>query len=743
MRILIYLWIAFIFTPLSTGDETFQLEYFETLKSSDIRSRVRRSPDPNPASRLHEFWFSSFGRDFHLMLKQSSVVTRKTKVTLITPSGGKVENQLNLQDFFTGTIAGDDDAHVEAHWEDNLLSTYITTADDIYIIEPSWRVLGESTNHSLIAYRKSDVKLEELHHGGEKVRFCAQDDKYDKSHNRASEYFLQMAALNTQTQTGQSRVKRENIKSFGTKRVCKLFLVADYEFHKNVGDGRAHTTANYIIGTLNKVNEIFRRTKWPDDNSDLIGLGFEIAELQIHQNYSTEKGHYNYGPMKNWTANTLLQAFSRDEQFRGFCLAHLFTFHKFERGVLGLAYISSHKEKDPGGLCSWDFFHQGHNSMLNTGLSTSKNSKGHRILSLEAALVTSHELGHNWGSEHDPDTSDCAPPSERGGHYLMYPYAVTGYDQNNKFFSQCSKQYISKVLESKGPRCFTESSDVTFCGNGKLEEDEECDAGYYGDNCCDRDCKLKPGAICSGWNYECCVRSTCKIADKNTSCGVENTLDCKGDAVCNGSSLNCPEPRIKNNGRPCIDGGICKDGVCLNFCEIKGKVPCICDPETGYACFKCCKYNTTNSTCQVDERMVELTDGRPCYHGYCESGHCKKQVSDMVQRLFSIIENITADEFVAFMKSNIVGTIIIFSLVLWIPASCTFSYFDRKNDRKLKRMRSRMNNVFILDEDKTKIRHAGNFKLKPAGSIIRQHGIRPLPTIQSFDYLDTERESKV
>jgi hypothetical protein len=30
---------------------------------------------------------------------------------------------------------------------------------------------------------------------------------------------------------------------------------------------------------MNKVNEIFRRTKWPDDNSDLIGLGFEVAEV--------------------------------------------------------------------------------------------------------------------------------------------------------------------------------------------------------------------------------------------------------------------------------------------------------------------------------------------------------------------------------------------------------------------------------------------------------------------------------
>lgn len=738
MRIFIYLLTTFICTNISSGNVLLKLRYFETLKPSDIHSRVRRSPDPNPSSRLHEFWFSSFGRNFHLMLKQSSVVTRKTKVTIINRRGQKVNSHLDLQDFLTGTIAGDDEAHVEAHWEDNLLSASVTTAEDIYVIEPSWRILGPSSNHSLIAYRKSDVHWGDHSVLGEKVKFCGQKDKYDPSHNRISEYSLQMATLNTQA--SKLRVKRENQKAFGNRIVCTLFLVADYEFHVHIGEGRTHTTANYIIGTMNKVNEIFRRTKWPDDQSDLIGLGFEVAELQIYENYTDKLDHFNHGPRANWTANTLLQAFSRDEQFRGFCLAHLFTFHKFERGVLGLAYISSPKAKDPGGICSWDFFLKGHKSMLNTGLSTSKNSKGHKILSLEASLVTTHELGHNWGSEHDPDTTDCAPPTIKGGHFLMYPYAVMGYETNNKFFSQCSRQYIYKVLESKGPTCFTESSDVTFCGNGKLEEDEECDAGYYGDDCCDKNCKLKPGAICSGWNFECCVRSTCKIAPKNTPCGIENTLDCKGDAVCNGSSQYCSEPLGKNNSEPCIDGGICRDGMCLNFCQIEGKEPCICSPESGYACYKCCKF-VNNSTCEVDKRMVMLTDGRPCYHGYCENGHCKKQVSDMIQRLFSIIENITADEFVEFMKSNIVGTIIIFSLVLWIPASCTFSYFDRKKDKKLRRMKSRMNNAFVLDEDRSLIKHAGSFKLKHAGSIIRQSGFKPLPTIQSYGYL--ERESKV
>ena len=39
--------------------------------------------------------------------------------------------------------------------------------------------------------------------------------------------------------------------------------------------------------------------------------------------------------------------------------------------------------------------------------------------------------GHNWGSEHDPDTPECAPDSAEGGRYIMYPSAVSGYQANN------------------------------------------------------------------------------------------------------------------------------------------------------------------------------------------------------------------------------------------------------------------------------------------------------------------------
>lgn len=69
---------------------------------------------------------------------------------------------------------------------------------------------------------------------------------------------------------------------------------------------------------------------------------------------------------------------------------------------------------------------------LNVGLSSSRNHYGQRVITREADLVTAHEFGHNWGSEHDPDTSECSPSARHGGSYLMYTYSVSGYDHNNK-----------------------------------------------------------------------------------------------------------------------------------------------------------------------------------------------------------------------------------------------------------------------------------------------------------------------
>lgn len=103
----------------------------------------------------------------------------------------------------------------------------------------------------------------------------------------------------------------------------------------------------------------------------------------------------------------------------------------------------------------------------------------------------------------------------------MYTYSVSGYDVNNKVkvaptfsapetlttlllfqrFSPCSLRSIKKVLQAKSGRCFSEPEE-SFCGNLRVEGDEECDAGLLGtednDACCDKNCKLRriQGAVC-------------------------------------------------------------------------------------------------------------------------------------------------------------------------------------------------------------------------------------------------------
>lgn len=52
-----------------------------------------------------------------------------------------------------------------------------------------------------------------------------------------------------------------------------------------------------------------------------------------------------------------------------------------------------------------EYFKNGYTLYLNSGLSSSRNHYGQRVITREADLVTAHEFGHNWGSEHDPDVS--------------------------------------------------------------------------------------------------------------------------------------------------------------------------------------------------------------------------------------------------------------------------------------------------------------------------------------------------
>ena len=385
------------------------------------------------------------------------------------------------------------------------------------------------------------------------------------------------------------------------------------------------------------------------------------------------------------------------EDWSSYCLAHLFTYQSYENSVLGLAYVSSPLHYELGGICSRQTFRSANRQpvSLNIGLSSYKSVSRNqgRLLQREAELVTAHEFGHNWGSEHDPVGSDCSPSSGgQGGNYIMYAYSNTGHDRNNYHFSTCSINAISQVLKTKSEQCFV-SEKLSYCGNDRIEYGEECDAGpdtrLGNDPCCDKNCKLKPNAQCSDSNHNCCLK--CKIAPRDYKCySSPNYLECFEDhSFCDGQHYECPTQKPKPVNSIChsFDFGKCDStGHCLSICHQRGTAytSCLCS-DNEEKCQICCRETIGNRSgqCRPFNEMFNLnnlinpyylTNGRACIDGLCENFKCKQKVKDYVTRFWRVIQTVTVSSFAEFMKRNIVGTIIIISLLVWIPSSCCIHF---------------------------------------------------------------------
>ncbi|XP_053385487.1 ADAM 17-like protease [Mercenaria mercenaria] len=737
VAVIVLHFVNFLFISTVAGNIQDRLRYFETLKTTDFTHRVKRSIDPDPYSSSHitEVKVTTLGREFHLYLKPSNILSYGFKASIVGGNGISHPFHINRGSLLTGNLAGDTSAVANVNYEENgALLANIVTKEDTYIIEPSWRLLPESDNHTMVSYKKSDMKFEYSDDGQHIHPVCGikEGEKDDELHGR-----IEVPGSESQ------RYRRQASPYLAERTTCQLMVVADYKFFKHMGGSSAAATALYLINVIQFVNTIYRQTQFDVASGSMIGVGFEIGEMRIHnESYPATttlqgKNHYNIEKGK-WDTKNLLEAFSFDQYFRKYCLAHLFTYRQFDDGVLGLAYIASERRAAVGGLCSKLYpKYAGVTMTLNTGWSSSQNSAGHRLLALQAQLVTAHEFGHNMGSEHDPETDDCAPSEYKDGKYMMYPWAVSGYDKNNQLFSPCSKAYIFKVLKVKGYNCFIEGrGDGAFCGNGRIDADEECDAGYHTKNdddlCCNEQCKLRAGMKCSPMNYGCCS-PLCQPADTSVTCRPALEGSCLDEIKCDGIHITCPN--ITNNiqdGTDCIDQGKCKDGQCQNFCERYDVdlTPCICAEDTGKACHRCCRHKYQQSTCESINNTL-LPDGRPCYQGICNQGTCQKVKRDMVQRLFNIIEDISIDQLVEFMRSNIVGTVIVLSLLLWIPASCTISFIDKKNNRKEKAKRnwmSRSNRTLFMEED-FKVRRVPNIRA-PKHSIAVRNRDSAEPTVR-------------
>jgi Disintegrin len=90
---------------------------------------------------------------------------------------------------------------------------------------------------------------------------------------------------------------------------------------------------------------------------------------------------------------------------------------------------------------------------------------------------------------------------------------------------------------------------LQMCGNGIVENGEDCDPGNgVQSSCCDsKTCKFLNGAVCDPQSSTCCT-ADCTFAPTSQICRPSKDAQCDVAEMCTGNSSSCPADIFAPNG---------------------------------------------------------------------------------------------------------------------------------------------------------------------------------------------------